>query len=306
VKQAPWRVRVNGFLLGVVYGVLSPVAAQGQADRYAPTVLQLPATPRAATQGAVAGSRDVESIFGNPAMVGYATGTVVGFGRYDAATHLSLANASSLGTFNVGIGAQYLYAFSQNDQVPLWSYSLHVGGHLPVSSAVGALALATTIRGMRAGATFKYVEQRHGSLRDGVPALDLGLAKDISRYNVGLTVQNIGAGIHFPTSSAQLPLRVSAGIAGYGFILGPFDVNGTAGASVLPDGLVLPAVGMELGYVPLEGYNFVVRAGIRRPELRAQRPVTVGASASLDRFALEYALEDWVGGATHRLALRVR
>lgn len=283
-----------------------PASATAQADRYAPTVLQLPATPRAATQAALAGSRDVEAIFGNPAMVGYATGTVVSFGRYEAATHLSLASSSSLGSFNVAIGAQYLNAFSQNDQVPLWSYALQVGGYLPVSSAVGAFALATTFRGLRVGGTFKYVEQRHGSLRDGVPSLDLGLAKDISRYNVGVAVQNIGAGIHFPTSSAQLPLRVSAGIGGYGFVVGPFDLNGTAGASVLPDGLVLPAMGLELGYVPLDGYNFVARAGIRRPELRAQRPLTIGGAASLDRFALEYAYEDWVGGGTHRLALRVR
>ena len=300
MRVAECCVRVAGCL------AFTPFLAQAQADRYAPTVLQLPATPRAATQGALTGGRDVESIFGNPAMVGFANGTVLGLGRYEAATHLSLASSSSLGSFSVAIGAQYLHAFSQNDRVPLWSYALNVGGHLPVSSAVGAFALATTIRGLRVGGTAKYVEQRHGAVRDGTPALDLGVAKDISRYNVGLTVQNIGAGIHFPTSSAQLPLRVSAGIAGYGFVVGPFDVNGTAGASVLPDGLVLPALGLELGYVPLEGYNFVARAGIRRPELRAQQPVTVGGSASLDRFALEYAYEDWVGGGTHRLALRVR
>jgi hypothetical protein len=45
---------------------------------------------------------------------------------------------------------------------------------------------------------------------------------------------------------------------------------------------------------------------MRRPELRAQRPLSVGGSAGLDRFAVEYAYEDWVGGGVHRLALRVR
>ncbi len=306
MRLAECWVRCAGCILGAGCVGLLPARAQGQADRYAPTVLQLPATPRAATQGALAGARDVESIFGNPAQVGFATGTVVGFGRYEAATHLSLASASSLGNFNVGIGAQYLHAFSPADRIPLSSYVLHAGGHLPVSSAVGAFALSTIMRGLRVGATAKYVEQRHGAVRDGAPSLDLGLAKDISRYTAGITVQNIGAGIHFPTSSTQLPLRVSAGIAGYGFVVGPFDMNGTAGASVLPDGIVLPALGLELGYVPLDGYNFVARAGIRRPELRAQQPVTVGAAASLDRFALEYAYEDWASGGTHRLALRVR
>jgi hypothetical protein len=56
----------------------------------------------------------------------------------------------------------------------------------------------------------------------------------------------------------------------------------------------------------MEGYSFAVRAGIRRPELRAQQPLSLGGSAALDRFALEYAFEDWVNGGTHRVALRVR
>jgi hypothetical protein len=277
-----------------------------QADRYAPTVLQLAATPRAATFGSVTATRDIEAIFSNPAMVGAAVGSVAGFGRFHAATHLTLASSSNLGAFTVGIGAQYLDALSQADRLPFWSYSLKAGGHIATSSAVGALALAMTIRGNRVGAAVKYVDQRLGAQHDGVPSLDLGLARDISRYTVGLTVQNIGAGIHLSTSGAQLPLRVSAGVTGYGFVVGQFDVNGSAGASVLPDGIVLPGMGLELGYSPLEGYSFAFRASIRRPELRAQQPVTFGGSAAVDRFALEYAYEDWVGGGNHRLALRVR
>jgi hypothetical protein len=83
-------------------------------------------------------------------------------------------------------------------------------------------------------------------------------------------------------------------------------MNASVGASILPDGIVLPGAGAELSYVPMEGYTFAFRAGLRRPELRAQQPLSLGGSASLDRFALEYAFEDWVGGGTHRLALRVR
>lgn len=300
MRVADWRVRVAGCMLVLSSGV------EAQADRYAPTVLQVAPTPRAATLASIAAARDIEAIFGNPAMVGVAAGTVVGLGRFEAATHLTLASSSSLGPFSVGIGAQYLDHSSQNIGLPYWSYALQVGGYLPASSAVGAFALATTLRGNRVGAAVKYVEQRNGSLHDGVPSLDLGLARDVSRYTVGVTVQNIGAGVRLLNSVTQLPLRVAAGATSYGWTVGPFDVNGSAGASVLPDGIVLPALGLELGYVPLEGYNFSVRAGIRRPELRAQQPVSLGGSASLDRFSLEYAYEDWVNGATHRLALRVR
>jgi hypothetical protein len=291
----------------VLAALMAPDGVAGaQADRYAPVVLQLPATPRAAVLGSTTAARDIEAIFSNPAMIGVAGGTVVGGARYDASTLLSLASSSSLGSFSVSIGAQYLDAHGPSDRLPFWSHALNAGGHLPVSSAVGAFALATTWRGVRVGAAAKYVEQRQGSLEDGTPALDLGIAKDLARVTAGLAVQNIGAGIHFPASSSPLPLRVAVGVAAYGYTAGPFDLSGTAGAAVLPDGLVLPATGVEVGYVPLDGYNFQVRAGIRRPELRAQQPLSFGGSASLDRFSIEYAYEDWVGGGAHRLALRVR
>ena len=286
--------------------MLVAVPAQGQADRYAPTVLQIAPTPRTATFGSNTAARDIEAIFSNPAMVGVAAGTVVGVGRFDAATHLAVASTSSLGPFSVSIGAQYLDYQSQTNGLPYWSYALQVGGHLPSVSAVGAFALSTNFRGNRVGAAVKYMDQRFGSLQDDMPALDLGLARDVSRYTLGIAVQNIGAGVHMLGSVAQLPLRISAGVSSYGWTVGQFDMNGSAGASVLPDGIILPAFGLELGYVPMEGYSFALRAGIRRPELRAQKPLSVGASAALDRFALEYAFEDWVNGATHRVALRVR
>jgi hypothetical protein len=301
MSHRPGWVRLVGPLLPLV-----PAVVTAQADRYAPIVLQLAATPRAAVLGNVAAARDIEAIFGNPAMLGVVGGTVTGFARYGAATLLSVASSNSLGSFSVGIGAQYLDAQAPSDRLPLWTYALNAGGHLPVSSAVGAFSLAMTVRGVRVGTALKYVDQRQGALQDGTPALDVGLAKDLSRFTAGVAVQNIGAGLHFPNTSAQLPLRVTAGVAGYGFTSGAFDLSGSAGASVLPDGLVLPAAGLEVGYVPMEGYNVVIRAGIRRPELRAQRPASFGGSAAFDRFTIEYAFEDWVGAGAHRLALRVR
>lgn len=304
MTYADRRVRVVACLL--VACTLLTANAQAQADQYAPTILQLAPTPRAATMGSTTAARDIEAIFGNPALVGVAVGTVAAFGRFDAATHLAIASSSSLGPFSVGIGAQYLDNRTQSLGPRFWSYALQVGGSEGASSAVGALALSTTFRGNRVGAAVKYLDQRQGTRHDGAPSLDLGLSRDFSRYTVGVTVQNIGDGIHYEYGSAALPLRVAAGLSSYGWTVGPFDMNGSAGASVLPDGIVLPALGLELGYVPMEGYNFALRAGIRRPELRAQQPVSVGASAALDRFALEYAYEDWVNGATHRLALRVR
>lgn len=299
--KAVWRTGVAACLLATAG------SAAAQADRYAPTVLQIAPTPRAATLANTTAARDIEAIFGNPAMVGTAVGTVVASGRFDAATMLTLASASSLGPFSVGIGVQYLDFESQTPwQQSYWSYALLVGGQHTSTSALGAFALSTTFRGTRFGTAVKYVTQRIGLQQDAGPSLDLGFARDVSRYTLGLAVQNIGAGMASAGFIHQLPLRVSGGVTSYGWTVGPFDVNGSAGASVLPDGIVLPAFGLELGYVPLEGYNFAFRAGIRRPELRAQQPLSIGGSAALDRFALEYAYEDWVNGGSHRLALRVR
>jgi hypothetical protein len=96
------------------------------------------------------------------------------------------------------------------------------------------------------------------------------------------------------------------GAAMYGYVAGPLDLGGSASLAVLPDGTVRPAVGVEAGYVPMDGYLIQARMGARRPELRAQNPLSFGGSAGLDRFTLDYAYEDWKGGGTHRLALRVR
>lgn len=299
MTRTPWR-------LAATLVVAVPAALHAQADRYAPVILQLAPTPRAAVLGATMATRDIDALFGNPALVGVVSGSVAGGARYDAATLLTIASAASLGTFSVGVGAMYLDGMAHADRVPLWSHALNIRGHLPLSSAVGAFGLATTVRGLRIGSAVKFASQRHGAVGDARPILDLGVARDLGRLTAGLVVQNIGASIRFPSSTAQLPLRIAAGLSGQGFTWGPVDLSGTAGAAVLPDGLVLPAAGLEVGYVPLEGYNFVARIGLRRGELRAQQPLSFGGSASLDRFSLDYAYEDWDGGRAHRLALRVR
>jgi hypothetical protein len=282
----------------------APLGAQS--DRYSPVVVQLPATPRAAVLGAGPGIRDIEAIFSNPALVGVTAGTVAGLARYEAATMLTVASATSLGAFSVGIGAQYLDGNADIPRLPFWSHSLRHGGAVAVASAVGAFSLATTFRGWRVGAAAKYLDERHGGFQDGTASLDLGISKDVRRFTTGVTVQNIGAGIRYAGISAQLPLRVSAGAAMYGFVAGPLDLGGSTSLAVLPDGSVHPAVGVEAGYVPLDGYLFQARVGLRRPELQAQGPLSFGGSASLDRFTLDYAFEDWSGSGTHRLALRVR
>src|SRR5512134_1182694 len=133
MRGADCWIRVAGCML-----VSMSAVGRAQADRYAPTVLQVAPTPRAATLANTTAARDIEAIFGNPAMVGVAVGTVAAVGRYDAATHVTLASSSSLGPFSVGIGAQYLDNQTQSLGPRYWSYALQVGGFESASSAVGA------------------------------------------------------------------------------------------------------------------------------------------------------------------------
>jgi len=220
----------------------------------------------------------------------------------------------TLGPIGAAVSAQFLdfttpvfcdfTCFSIVPPAPSWVLNQH--GGTAASSLAGAFALATAFKGYRWGIAVKYVEERIGTVRDGSPALDLGVAKEGGRIVTGLSVQNIGPAIDFGGQGTELPLRATLGMAGFGLPVGPFDFGLSLALSVLRDGDVFPAAGTEWAYSPLDGYNFVMRAGLRRAELREQRPVTLGASASLDRFALEYAFDDVRGGAGHRFGVRVR
>jgi len=293
-------------LLAAMLAAVVPLTVPAQTESYAPIVLQLAPSPRAAVLGTTAGVRDIDAVFGNPALAGSVTGTLAAFAQYDAARMLTLASSSALGSFNVSIGAQYLDAATDAVRLPLWSHSVIFGGPIPVSSAVGILGMSTTWRGMRVGAAGKLVQEQVGNGQDAKPSLDLGVSRDVGRYTTGVAVQNIGAGIRHGGWHPQLPLRVSAGASTYGMPVGPFDLGGNAGLAVLPTGDLLPSAAVEVGYVPLDGYLFQARIGVRRPELPAQQQLSFGGTFSLDRFTLDYAYEDWDGGGVHRLALRVR
>jgi hypothetical protein len=310
----------------VAIAALSAAPVHAQRDKYAPIVLQIPAGARlTGLGGAFVAVRDIESVFGNPALVGTATGTVTSFERYRGSTAGTLAASMTLGVMGAAISTQVLdfrtVAIDFADPPPsrrpppVSSDVLREPGEMAGGSLAGTFALATAWRGYRWGGAVKYVEERVGTWRGDSPAFDFGVAKEGGRIVTGLSVQNVGRSMQSPIIGPgrqpqflriDLPLRATLGAAGFGLPVGPFDFGASLALSVLRDGFVAPAAGMEWGYAPLEGYNFVVRAGVRRPELDQQRPITLGASASLDRFSLDYAFEDVRGRAGHRIGLRVR
>ena len=294
----------------IALACLTPLhGAQAQRrDVYAPIVLQVPAGVRAAGLSGVATNvRDVESIFANPALVGQATGTAFGIGQFNGEARVgTLAASLTAGAVNTAIGVQFLDHEVVAVRVPVSSTVLTHPAAGAGESLVGTFALATTYRGYRVGAALKYVEERLSPVRDGAPSVDVGIAKDRGQVVWGLTVQNLGPDIDFGTSTARQPLRATLGAATFGRPVGPLDFTLATAVSVLRNGFVSPAVAMEWGFVPLDGYDFVVRAGVRRPELAEQRPLSLGASFTLDRFSVDYAFESFHEGAGHRIGLRIR
>ncbi|HSA55034.1 MAG TPA: hypothetical protein VLE53_04985 [Gemmatimonadaceae bacterium] len=295
--------------IGVAFMLASawPVSLHAQREQYAPLVLQLPATARGAgLGGASVAVRDLDAIFANPALTGVASGTAMSLARFSEFAGMgAVAASSALGAFNVGIGVQFVDFEIAAQTIPVRSRVLTGSGVGAGASLAAAFALNTTFKGLRWGAAAKYVEDRVATARRGAPALDLGVATQ-GQTTYGIAVQNIGPAMDLGPARAELPLRVSAGAARFGVPVGPFDAGLSVSLSLLRGGFTSPAAGMEWAYTPLDGYNVAVRAGVRRPELREQQPFSGGASFTLDRFTLDYAIEDLARGAAHRLALRVR
>jgi hypothetical protein len=251
--------------------------------------------------------RGSEVVFYNPAQLALQPGLAVAAQRYDTARTLGTVSAAlASGPVGVGVGVQML-------DYQTFAVVSGPGGTTPVttfpaSSLAATLAGAGQFKGVRFGVAGKYVEERLAGARDGALAADLGAARELGPVTVGLAVQNLGGDLRLGGTRLELPRRATLGAAFAGYPLGTYvDLAATAAVSVLRNGDVAPAGGVELTYVPLEGWAFSARVGARRAELTAQQPITAGAGVALDRVSLDYAYEHFhrTGGA-HRVGVRIR
>jgi hypothetical protein len=274
----------------------SSVAAQ---DR--PTVLQLPAGARALGVGdAFVAGRSAEVIFYNPAQLLVQPGINASVQRQDSASAFgSVASVMPLAGGALGIGVQYL------------DFSV---GALPVNASSVAASLALNgppIKSVRIGIAAKFVNEQVGNVRDGGVAFDAGLAKDFlgNRLTIAAAAQHMGSALHLAGGESKLPTRYTLGAAAFAPPLATFfDLAAAASVSYERDGTVTPAGGIEATYVPLDGWGFTGRVGVRRVSERSDAgPLTLGASVSLDRVSLDYGFHTLDGGGgSHRVGLRVR
>jgi hypothetical protein len=292
-------------LVGLV--MLAAPAARGQ-DIAGGAVLRLPASTRALAMGnAFVAGRGSEVVFYNPALLALQPGLAAAAQRYNSARTLGTVSAAlATGPWGAGVGAQMLDY--EVRAVPVGPGGIGPVTTIAASSLAATLAGSAQFKGVRVGLAGKYVEERLGNTRTGTAAADVGAARDVGPVSVGLAVQNVGGDLRIGGLKTEMPRRATLGAAFGGYPLGTyFDLAATAAVSVLRNGDVMPAGGVELTYVPLEGWAFSLRAGAHRTELEGEQPVTAGAGISLDRVSLDYAYERFAGqGAAHRVGLRIR
>ena len=286
--------------------------AAGQRTAHAPVVAQLPLDTRAlAMGGSTAASRDAFAALGNPALVGTSTMSGLAVARYRGnASGGVLGSTSTVGIMGIGVAASYLDHGSGVDGSPrvnddvLWRDGLGAGASLSA-----AFALSASFKGMRWGAAATYLEERVDLERASVVAVNLGVARDAFLWGtaLGVAVQNLGPSLQFIGEDTPLPTRLSLGLSrGFFPRLSWLDVALSGGLALRRDGLLSGALGGEFAWVPIEGIAVALRGGARRPELRAQRPMTTGLGVAIDRFALDYAWEQLREGGAHRVGVRIR
>jgi len=289
-----------------------PSQALAQREHHAPILLQLPVTARSMAMGGLtAATRDVEAVFGNPALVGGANALSVTLGRYaSGAATGHAATTMTVGMLGVALGAQLLDAPQRQAGGPLQSDVLTDDGRYAASAMGANVAASLSWKGVRWGAAARYVEQRTALTRTGSAALDVGLSRDFvnGMLSTGVVVQHLGRDLRSGGERIDLPLRVAVGATAGGYGVGKWiDVGAASHLAVREDGALFGSAGGELTFVPIEGISLAVRGGARRPELRAQRALTGGLGLQVDRLAIDYGWEDMRGkGGAHRITLRMR
>lgn len=303
-------------VLGVVALLLcatNPAVAQPPAE--GPLVLRLPSSARmAAMANAGLASTDGDAMFYNPGMLSSSRGSAISVQRYGAHGMAgAMGTTSTAGSLTVGIGAQFVNysapaGASYADVTHPGATRLSDSGDVSASSTALTFGLARTIKGFRLGATVKYAEDRLGALHDGTVAFDVGMNRALGPGTLGLVIQNLGAGPRLGGIKGTLPRKIGVGFGGYQAIAGHWDVGAQMALTLEGDLFVRPAGGAEVAYVPIDGVAITLRQGFRLPRERDESLVTAGFGITVDRFALDYAMEPMRGGRpmAHRVGLRIR
>ncbi len=303
-------------LLAIALPGAAPLGGAGrlaaQSAPRTPLVLELPASTRALGMGNafLLGSADAAGLFYDPAYADGLRGFSLGAERFGGeSTLLTLAGGGAwLGGALAG-GLQSLdYAAAASPILRRErERDLTATGALPVAEHVATLGYGRPVRGLRVGVAAKLVEQRSGVIHSATVAGDVGFGADVSILAIGLALHDFGRDLRVDRVPVPLPTRVSLQLATRRSVtLGPLDLRAAAALARSRDGTLLPGGGIELGYWPVVGRTFYLRAGARRVEDYGGSPLTLGAGFTGDAIGLDYAYESFNGAAAHRFEVRWR
>lgn len=289
-------------------GALTVSPAFAQAPPTGPLVLHVPASARTAALGnAWVAGRDQDVVFHNPAqLIGTRPGVDVSVTRLgSASTMTSIGSVFAAGKWSLtfGWGAQLL-GFNA-DAATRYPYSpdlLRAEGSRSGNSALVTVGAAILVKKFRIGVAGKYASDLAASSATLLPVranqnvllADVGVARNLFGGAAALAVQNIGRHSHDNGGYLPLPRQIALGWSTVKQA-GPFDV-GLFTQVTGRKRWVAPAAGVEVGYSWIEGYTVVLRAGARRPETSAEKPVALGAAFTVDRLTVEYAVRFFDGG----------
>lgn len=299
----------------IALGASVPRTALAQPVGEGPLVLRLPASVRALGMANVGiTSTDGDAMFYNPGMLSSSRGAAISLQRYGSfGTAGAMGTTTTLGSLTVGIGAQFVdYVANAGstyaDAVFTGGTHLSDSGTVAASSTAFTFGIARTIKGFRLGTNLKYAEDRFGAAHDGTLAIDIGMQRPLGPGTLGVVVQNLGAGPRIGGVEGTLPRRIGVGFGGYRSVAGHWDVGAQMALTLEGDLFVRPAGGAEVAYVPIDGVAITLRQGFRLPRERDESLVTAGFGVSVDRIAIDYAMEPMRGGRpiSHRVGLRVR
>lgn len=303
------------FAFVLALGASVPRTALAQPVGEGPLVLRLPSSVRALGMANVGiTSTDGDAMFYNPGMLSSSRGAAISLQRYDSfGTTGAMGTTTTLGSLTIGIGAQfvdYVAAAGSTYADAVFAGGTHLSdsGTVAASSTAFTFGIARTIKGFRLGTNLKYAEDRFGAAHDGTLAIDIGMQRPLGPGTLGVVVQNLGAGPRLGGVEGTLPRRIGVGFGGYRSVAGHWDVGAQMALTLEGDLFVRPAGGAEIAYVPIDGVAITLRQGFRLPRERDESLVTAGLGVSVDRIAIDYAMEPMRGGRpiSHRVGLRVR
>ncbi|MEO6221864.1 MAG: hypothetical protein ABIP90_01340, partial [Vicinamibacterales bacterium] len=123
---------------------------------------------------------------------------------------------------------------------------------------------------------------------------DFGVARSLLGGTAALAFQNVGRHSDDSGVSLRIPRQLAVGWS-YARGVGPLDM-GLFSQVTVRNGWTSPALGIEAGYGWIEGLSVTLRAGVKRPETQAEKPISLGAAFTIDRLTVEYGVRLFDGG----------